>query len=71
MDSLNGIAEAEQYVRRHRGDARIEGAPGSGRESLTSALPFATAGYPVELVVLAVLEADSLLATAFSLPAMT
>ncbi|MFG2174114.1 hypothetical protein ACGFMO_22550 [Streptomyces niveus] len=30
------------------------------REFLTGALPFATAGYPVELVVLAVREADSL-----------
>ncbi|WP_331744502.1 zeta toxin family protein (plasmid) [Streptomyces sp. NBC_01136] len=58
------FAEAEEYVRRCRGDALIEGAPGSVDEFLSSALPFAADGYPVELVVLAVREADSLLSTA-------
>ncbi|MEU7444244.1 zeta toxin family protein [Streptomyces sp. NPDC044780] len=58
------FAEAEQYVRRRRGDALIEGAPGSVEEFFSSALPFAADGYPIELVVLAVREADSLLATA-------
>lgn len=58
------FAEAEAFVRRHRGDALIEGAPGSVEEFLASALPFAADGYPVELVVLAVREADSLLSTA-------
>ncbi len=58
------FAEAEEYVRRRRGDALIEGAPGSVEEFLASALPFAANGYPVELVVLAVREADSLLSTA-------
>ncbi|MFD5098914.1 zeta toxin family protein [Streptomyces albidochromogenes] len=58
------FAEAEEYVRRHGGDALVEGAPGSVEEFLASALPFAADGYPVELVVLAVREADSLLSTA-------
>ncbi|MGW1910334.1 zeta toxin family protein [Streptomyces sp. NPDC002076] len=58
------FAEAEAYVRRHRGDALIEGAPGSVQEFLASALPFAADGYTVELVILAVREADSLLSTA-------
>ncbi|MFH8371850.1 zeta toxin family protein [Streptomyces sp. NPDC018031] len=58
------FAEAEAYVRRRRGDTLIEGAPGSVEEFLASALPFAADGYPVELVVLAVREADSLLSTA-------
>ncbi|MEU7553158.1 zeta toxin family protein [Streptomyces sp. NPDC044571] len=58
------FAEAEAYVRRHRGDVLIEGAPGSVEELLASALPFGSVGYPVELVVLAVREADSLLSTA-------
>ncbi|MDH2393880.1 zeta toxin family protein [Streptomyces sp. HNM0663] len=58
------FAEAEAYVRVRRGDVLIEGAPGSVKEFLGSALPFATGGYPVELVVLAVREADSRLATA-------
>ncbi|MFJ9598043.1 zeta toxin family protein [Streptomyces virginiae] len=55
---------AEQYVRDRRGDVLIEAAPGSVEEFLASALPFAAGGYPVELVVLAVREADSRLATA-------
>ncbi|MFJ8563258.1 hypothetical protein [Streptomyces sp. NPDC093514] len=44
--------------------ASIEAAPGSVEEFLASALPFAAGGYPVEMVVLAVREADSRLATA-------
>ncbi|MGW1616829.1 zeta toxin family protein [Streptomyces sp. NPDC002285] len=58
------FARAEQYVRDRRGDALIEAAPGSTQEFLDSALPFAATGYPVELVVLAVREADSRLTTA-------
>jgi hypothetical protein len=58
------FTRAEQYVRHRRGDVLIEGAPGSAEEFLSSALPFAADGYPVELVVLAVREADSLLSTA-------
>ncbi|MGN5392510.1 zeta toxin family protein [Streptomyces sp. JL7001] len=58
------FAQAEQYVRDRRGDVVIEAAPGSVEEFLASALPYATGGYPVELVVLAVREADSRLATA-------
>ncbi|MDK0524871.1 zeta toxin family protein [Streptomyces sp. ML-6] len=58
------FTRAEQYVRHQRGDVLIEGAPGSVQEFLSSALPFAADGYPVELVVLAVREADSLLSTA-------
>jgi hypothetical protein len=51
-------------VRSHRGDVLIEAAPGRVKEFLDSALPFATDGYPVEFVVLAVRAADSHLATA-------
>ncbi|MFD3485010.1 zeta toxin family protein [Streptomyces sp. NPDC058665] len=58
------FAQAEAYVRDRRGDVLIEAAPGSAQEFLNSALPFAGAGYPVELVVLAVRAADSRLATA-------
>lgn len=58
------FAQAEEYVHLRRGDVLIEAAPGSTEEFLDSALPFATTGYPVELVVLAVREADSRLATA-------
>lgn len=58
------FSRAEGYVRRRRGDVLIEAAPGSVEEFLDSALPFATDGYPVELVVLAVRAADSRLATA-------
>ncbi|MFD5891585.1 zeta toxin family protein [Streptomyces sp. NPDC060334] len=58
------FADAEEYVRRHRGDALVEGAPGSIPEFLASAEPFHRSGYPVELVMLAVREADSRLATA-------
>ncbi|MFI6084222.1 zeta toxin family protein [Streptomyces sp. NPDC051217] len=63
-DYRTWFTEAEQYVRQRRGDALIEAAPGSTAEFLSSTLPFAADGYPVELVVLAVREADSLLATA-------
>ncbi|GHE71950.1 ATP/GTP-binding protein [Streptomyces longispororuber] len=58
------FTQAEQYVRERRGDVLIEAAPGSVAEFLDSAVPFAASGYPVELVVLAVREADSRLATA-------
>ncbi|MFI1606986.1 zeta toxin family protein [Streptomyces griseofuscus] len=58
------FARAEQHVRDRRGDVLIEAAPGSVEEFLASALPFAAGGYSVELVVLAVREADSRLATA-------
>ncbi|WP_060887528.1 zeta toxin family protein [Streptomyces caniscabiei] len=63
-DYRSWFAEAEEYVRLRRGDVLIEGAPGSAEEFFDSALPFATTAYPVELVVLAVREADSRLATA-------
>ncbi|WP_236246830.1 zeta toxin family protein [Streptomyces sp. CC210A] len=58
------FTQAEQYVRERRGDVLIEGAPGSVEELFDSALPYAASGYPVELVVLAVREADSRQATA-------
>ncbi|MEG9551666.1 zeta toxin family protein [Streptomyces baarnensis] len=58
------FARAERYVRDRRGDVLIEAAPGSVDEFLGSALSYATGGYPVDLVVLAVREADSRLATA-------
>ncbi|GGV53452.1 zeta toxin family protein [Streptomyces spectabilis] len=58
------FTRAEQYVRERRGDVLIEAAPGSVEEFLASALPFAADGYPVELVVLAVREADSRQSTA-------
>ncbi|MGW7134025.1 zeta toxin family protein [Streptomyces bobili] len=58
------FSQAEEYVRRRRGDVLIEAAPGSVEEFFNSALPFAADGYPVELVVLAVRAADSRLATA-------
>lgn len=55
---------AEKYVRDRSGDVLIEAAPGSVQEFLASTGPFAAGGYGVELVVLAVREADSRLATA-------
>jgi hypothetical protein len=58
------FTKAESYVRERRGDVLIEGAPGSVEEFFASALPYAAGGYPVELVVLAVREADSRQATA-------
>jgi len=57
-------AEAEALVRARRGDVVIESAPASAQQFLTSALPFHTAGYRVELVVLAVRAADSRQGTA-------
>ncbi|MGW0556748.1 zeta toxin family protein [Streptomyces sp. NPDC002926] len=63
-DYRTWFAEAEAYVRVRRGDVLIEGAPGSVEEFRASALPVAIGSYPVELVVLAVREADSRLATA-------
>ncbi|WP_055631784.1 zeta toxin family protein [Streptomyces griseoruber] len=58
------FARAEEYVRTRRGDLLIESAPGGADDVLDSALACSRAGYPVELVVLAVREADSRLATA-------
>ncbi|MGW0653421.1 zeta toxin family protein [Streptomyces umbrinus] len=58
------FAHAEEYVRQRRGNVLIEAALGNAEEFLDSALLFATTGYPVELVVLAVREADSRFATA-------
>lgn len=58
------FTEAEAYVRARRGDVLIEAAPGSSEDFLRSALPFHQVAYPIELVVLAVREADSRLATA-------
>ncbi|MEV7834381.1 zeta toxin family protein [Streptomyces subrutilus] len=58
------FTRAEAYIRDRRGDVLIEAAPGSTREFFTSALPYAAAGYPVDLVVLAVRETDSRLSTA-------
>ncbi|MEU5013377.1 zeta toxin family protein [Streptomyces sp. NPDC021749] len=57
-------ARAEATVRARRGDVLLEAAPGGAEEFLASALPFATDGYLVELVAVAVREADSRLATA-------
>ncbi|MBM7167555.1 zeta toxin family protein [Streptomyces sp. G44] len=64
VDYRAWFTQAEQYVRDRRGDVLIEGAPGSVEELFDSALPYAASGYPVELVVLAVREADSRQATA-------
>lgn len=58
------FAQAEEHVRTRRGDLLIEAAPGSADDVLNSALACSQAGYPVELVVLAVREADSRLFTA-------
>ncbi|MFM9700938.1 zeta toxin family protein [Streptomyces europaeiscabiei] len=58
------FAQAEEYVRTRRGDLLIEAAPGSADDVLDSALACSQAGYTVELVVLAVREPDSRLATA-------
>ncbi|MFF3968016.1 zeta toxin family protein [Streptomyces griseorubiginosus] len=58
------FAQAEEYVRTRRGDLLIESAPGGADDILDSALACSRASYPVELVVLAVREADSRLATA-------
>lgn len=58
------MAQAEAYVRERRGDVLIEAAPGSAMEFLERADLFAEAGYRIELVVLAVREADSRQGTA-------
>ncbi|GGN41138.1 zeta toxin family protein [Streptomyces fuscichromogenes] len=58
------FAQAEEYVRTRRGDLLIESAPGGADDVLDSALACSRFGYQVELVVLAVREADSRLATA-------
>jgi Ni2+-binding GTPase involved in maturation of urease and hydrogenase len=57
-------AQAEAYVRDRRGDVVIETAPGSPEQFLASAEGFRSAGYRVELVVLAVRAADSRQGTA-------
>ncbi|MFC1428597.1 zeta toxin family protein [Streptacidiphilus sp. N1-12] len=54
----------EARLRAARSDLVIEIAPGSSRQLLDSARPFAAAGYRVELVTLAVRAPDSLLGTA-------
>lgn len=56
--------QAEAYVRDRRGDLLIEIAPADGEEFLESAIPFHEAGYPVEVIALAVRAADSRQATA-------
>ncbi|MFD9574154.1 zeta toxin family protein [Streptomyces sp. NPDC059982] len=56
--------QAEAYVRARRGDVLIEAAPASGEEFLASALPSHEAGYPIEVIVVAVRAADSRQATA-------
>lgn len=58
------MTEAEAYVRSRRGDVLVEAAPGSAEAFLHSALPFHQAAYPLDLVIVAVREADSRLATA-------
>lgn len=58
------MTEAEAYVRSRRGDVLIEAAPGGTEAFLHSALPFHQAAYPLDLVIVAVREADSRLATA-------
>ncbi|MFE0601657.1 zeta toxin family protein [Streptomyces sp. NPDC058892] len=58
------IAQAEGYVRERRGDVLIEAAPGSVEEFWRGARPFAEAGYRIEVVMLAVREADSRQGTA-------
>jgi ABC-type branched-subunit amino acid transport system ATPase component len=58
------FARAEELVRAQRGDLLIEAAPGSADDVLASAVACYEASYPVELVVLAVREADSRLFTA-------
>ncbi|MET9662732.1 zeta toxin family protein [Streptomyces sp. NPDC006510] len=57
-------AMAEAYVRERRGDVVIEIAPSSAAGFLSSALLYRSAGYRVELVVLAVRAADSRQGTA-------
>ncbi|MGQ7754802.1 zeta toxin family protein (plasmid) [Streptomyces sp. WC2508] len=57
-------AMAEAYVRERRGDVVIEISPSSAAGFLSSALLYRSAGYRVELVVLAVRAADSRQGTA-------
>lgn len=56
--------QAEAYVRARRGDAVIEISPGSVEQFLESATLFQQANYRIELVALAVREADSRQGTA-------
>ncbi|MEU3619818.1 zeta toxin family protein [Streptomyces sp. NPDC006872] len=58
------FTRAKEFVCERRGDLLIEAAPGSADDILGSALSCSRAGYAVELVVLAVREADSRLFTA-------
>nr|WP_206313409.1 zeta toxin family protein [Streptomyces coryli] len=58
------MTQSEAYVRARRGNVTIEIAPGDAGEFWASALPFHQAGYRVEVVALAVREADSRQATA-------
>nr|WP_234333422.1 zeta toxin family protein [Streptomyces viridochromogenes] len=53
------FTRVEAFVRDRRGDLLIETAPGHADDVLGSALACSEAGYPVEVVVLAVREADS------------
>ncbi|MGW1533893.1 zeta toxin family protein [Streptomyces aureus] len=56
--------QAEAHVRRKRGDAVIETAPGTPEEFCSSVAGFAAAGYRITLIVVAVRAADSRQATA-------
>ncbi|MET9847853.1 zeta toxin family protein [Streptomyces ossamyceticus] len=56
--------QAEAHVREQRGDVVIEMAPGTLEEFCSSVAGFATAGYRITLVVVAVRAADSRQATA-------
>lgn len=56
--------QAEAYVRDRRGDLLVEIAPADGDEFLESSIPFHEAGYPVEVIALAVRAPDSRQATA-------
>ncbi|MGW7003659.1 zeta toxin family protein [Streptomyces sp. NPDC054933] len=58
------FSKAEALVRTGRGDVLIEAAPDSAQEFIDSVLPFHQDGYPIELVVVAVREADSHLGSA-------
>ncbi|MFD3762659.1 zeta toxin family protein [Streptomyces sp. NPDC058622] len=58
-DYRRWCTQAEAYVRARRGDLIIESAPADPDDFWDSALPFTTAGYRIEIVVLAVRAADS------------
>ncbi|MFE2556553.1 zeta toxin family protein [Streptomyces sp. NPDC059352] len=63
-DYRGWMHQAEAYVRARRGDLLVEIAPADGEEFLESALPFHEAGYPIEVIALAVRAADSRQSTA-------